>query len=150
VSFADPFDALREGWEFATLGRTVGEADVVAFGALTGDLHPQHMDAAWAAQSPFGERIAHGMLLLSYAVGLTPFDPLRVRALRGLREVVFKRPVRLGDTISVRGRVSSLRELDEHSGLVRCRLSIVNQDEQLCCRAEIELIWAREAVAERV
>ena len=43
-------------------GRTITEADVVQFAALTGDLHPQHTDAAWAAESRFGERVAHGML----------------------------------------------------------------------------------------
>ncbi len=41
-------------------GRTITEADVVQFAALTGDLHPQHTDAAWAASSRFGERVAHG------------------------------------------------------------------------------------------
>ena len=58
-----------------TRGRTITEADLVSFSALTGDWHPQHADAAWAAESPFGERIAHGMLVLSYAVGLLPIDP---------------------------------------------------------------------------
>ena len=53
----------------------------------------------------FGERVAHGMLVLSYAVGLMPFDPERVVALRGLESVTFKRPVRIGDTIRVRSRV---------------------------------------------
>ena len=48
---------------------------MVAFSALTGDWHPQHSDAVWAADSAFGERIAHGMLIVSFAVGLVDFDP---------------------------------------------------------------------------
>jgi acyl dehydratase len=144
VSWSAPFDELQEGWEFATGARVVQAADVLSFGELTGDLHPQHVDAEWAAASPFGERIAHGMLLLSYAVGLAPFDPERVLALRRLREFVFKRPVRLGDTIAVRGRLAGLQPLDDDSGLVRCRLSILNQREELCARGEIELIWRRQ------
>ena len=83
-------------------GGTITEADLVSFAALTGDWHPQHADAEWAAAGRFGERVAHGMLVLSYAVGLVPFDPERVVALRGLDSVTFKRPVRIGDTIRVR------------------------------------------------
>jgi acyl dehydratase len=147
MSWSAPFDELCEGWEFATRGRTVGESDVVAFGTLTGDLHPQHVDAEWAASSPFGERVAHGMLLLSYAVGLVPFAPERVLALRAVREAVFKRPVRLGDTISVRGRLGGTTEVDERCGLVRCRLQVVNQRGELCVRAELELLWSRDAEA---
>ena len=56
---------------------------------------------------PFGERIAHGLLVLSIAAGLVPFDPQRVIALRRVRDVVFKRPVRFGDTITRRGRSRS-------------------------------------------
>ena len=82
-------------------GRTVTEADVAMFAGLTGDFHPQHTDAEWAASSPFGERIAHGLLVLSLAAGLVDFDPEEVIALRRVRDVVFKRPVRLGDTIRV-------------------------------------------------
>jgi len=47
-----------------TRGRTITEAGVVAFSALTGDHHPQHTDAQWAAETPFGGRVAHGMLVL--------------------------------------------------------------------------------------
>jgi 3-hydroxybutyryl-CoA dehydratase len=105
VRWTAGFDELELGEEFETRGRTVTEADVVGFAALTGDLHPQHTDAEWASRSPFGERIAHGMLILSYAVGLAPLDPERVLALRRLRDIVFKRPVVLGDTIRLRGSV---------------------------------------------
>ena len=99
--FSQPFDLLREGDAFATRGRTITEADVVAFAALTGDCHPQHTDAVWAAAAPFGERIAHGMLVLSYAVGLVPFDPDRVVALRGVGRRRVQAPGALGDTIHV-------------------------------------------------
>src|SRR2546423_12745667 len=58
------FDSLREGDRFVTRGRTVTESDLVGFATLTGDAHPQHTDAVWAASSPFGERIAHGLLVL--------------------------------------------------------------------------------------
>ena len=60
VTWNAPFEELEAGQPFTTRGRTVTEADVVGFAALTGDWHPQHSDAQWAADSPFGERIAHG------------------------------------------------------------------------------------------
>jgi acyl dehydratase len=140
-----PFDELAAGESFTTRGRTVTEADVVAFAALTGDWHPQHADAAWAAESAFGERIAHGMLLLSFAVGLVPLDPERVVALRRVSDVVFKRPVRLGETIRVHGAISGLREIDERTGLVTWSWRIVNQDDRLACRATVEVLWRRDA-----
>ena len=121
-------------------GRTVTEADVVAFSALTGDWHPQHADAVWAAQSPFGERIAHGMLVMSFAVGLVDFDPEEVLALRRFRDVVFKRPVRLGDTIHVEGTEAERRPVGDDTALVTWNWRIVNQDGELVCRAVIEAL----------
>ena len=139
--------ALQPGASFATPGRTITESDVVSFSALTGDWHPQHADAQWAAASAFGERIAHGMLVLSYAVGLVPFDPDRVVALRRVREATFKRPVRLGDTIRVKGRVSELRPLDDQVGLVECAWTVVNQDDRAVARMVVEALWRREDAA---
>ena len=86
-------DGRQSGATFTTRGRTITESDLVSFAALTGDWHPQHADASWAAAGRFGERVAHGMMLVSYSVGLVAFDPERVVALRGLDAVVFKRPV---------------------------------------------------------
>ena len=144
---SEPFERLSEGAEFASRGRTITEADVVAFATQTGDVHPQHTDAAWAAQSTFGERVAHGMLVLSYAVGLVPFDPERVLALRRVTDAVFKRPVRLGDTIRVEGSVASLAPVSDEAGLVTLSLRIVNQRERVVCRARVEALWRRDIVA---
>lgn len=126
-------------------GRTITEADVVAFSSLTGDWHPQHSDAVWAADSAFGERIAHGMLIVSFAVGLVDFDPERVIALRRIRDVVFKRPVRLGDTIHVEGDESERRDVDGDTALVTWNWRIVNQAGELVCRATIEAICREPA-----
>jgi acyl dehydratase len=126
--------------EFTSRGRTVTEADVVAFAALTGDWHPQHADAEWAAQSAFGERIAHGMLIASFAIGLVDFDPERVVALRRIRDVVFKRPVRLGDTVRVKGTEAEASRVDEELALVSWNWRVVNQHDELVCRMAIEAL----------
>jgi 3-hydroxybutyryl-CoA dehydratase len=159
VFWSDPFDALTVGQRFHCGRRTVRDTDVIVFAALTGDWHPQHCDPEWAARSPFGERIAHGMLILSVAVGMVPLDPERVLALRRVSDVVFKRPVRLEDTISVSGEITALRPIGasiaaspsqvdgdapaegETSGVVEFAWQIRNQDGALVCRASVQVLW---------
>ena len=121
--------------------RTINEADIVAFATLTGDHHPQHTNADWAADGPFGERIAHGLLVLSYAVGLGEIDPERVVALRRIEDVVFKRPVKIGDTISV--EVTRVRD-DDGRGLEAYEWRVLNQDGKLVLRAVLEAVVRRE------
>jgi 3-hydroxybutyryl-CoA dehydratase len=138
------FDGLAIGAAMESSGRTVTEHDVVSFAALTGDWHPQHADAEWAAESPFGRRIAHGMLVLSYALGLLPIDPRVVLALRSIESAVLKRPVGLGDTIRVRAKVTRMRPLGEETGLVTLDVRIINQDDELAARMDIVVLWRRE------
>ena len=118
-------------------GRTITEADIVAFSGLTGDHHPQHTDAVWAGAGPFGGIVAHGMLVLSYALGLVALDPERVAALRRFEDVVFKRPVRIGDTIRVEAK---LVRPDDGRGLEAWEWRILNQDDELVIRAKIEAV----------
>lgn len=120
-----------------TRGRTITEADIVAFSGLTGDHHPQHTDAVWAEAGPFGGILAHGMLVLSYAVGLVPLDPDRIVALRRFEDVVFKRPVRIGDTIHVD---VELVQPDEGRGLEAYEWRILNQRDELVIRAKVEAV----------
>ena len=139
--FDRDFDSLAVGDRFVTRGRTVTEADVVSFASLTGDMHPQHTDRAWAASSLFGERVAHGMLVASFALGMLPFDPERVIALRRVRDAVFKRPVCFGDTIHVLGRVD---RVDPATGLVGVRLDVVNQESLVVARLGVDVLWRRD------
>ena len=141
---ARDFDALQTGDSFVSPSRTVTEDDVAAFAALTGDRHPQHLDAEWAATSRFGSRIAHGLLVLALGAGLVPFDPEWVVALRSVREAVFKRPVYLGDTIHLEAEVAAKRVLDGEQGLVEARWRIVDQHGRLALRATVEIVWLRE------
>jgi 3-hydroxybutyryl-CoA dehydratase len=143
TTFEKDFDALEIGERFETLARTVGEADITGFATLTGDTHPQHTDAEWAAQSRFGERIAHGLLVLSYAAGLVPFDPDRVVALRKVGDATFKQPVKIGDTVHVEGEVTKTRELDDDHGLVECRWKVINQRGKTVLRVSVEVVWRR-------
>ena len=143
IAWSAPFDELSVGDAFATPGREVSREDVRAFAALTGDHHPQHVDPAWAARSPFGQPIAHGMLVLSLAVGLLPLDPERVVALRRVGDCVFKRPVLFGDTIGVRGTIAALQPVSDEAGLVTCAWAVRDEHERLVARARAEILWAR-------
>ena len=148
ISWWAPFEALEIGQEFTTRGRTVTESDVVGFASLTGDWHPQHSDAQWCEGSPFGERIAHGLLVVSLAAGLVPFDPGRVVALRQVSQATFKRPVRFGDTVHVEGRIAELAPASDDAGLVTFAWNVVNQDDRIVCRARVDVLWRRDGTAE--
>ena len=139
--FESSFHELAAGERFATPSRTVQETDILQFADLTGDAHPQHIDAEWAASSRFGEQIAHGLLVLSFAVGLLPLDPERVVALRRVGDAVFKQPVKIGDALHVEGKITAVNRLDEEHGLVETSLRILNQDDRLVARLRAELLW---------
>ena len=142
-----PAGDFAPGYAWTTRARTITEADVVAFSGLTGDFHPQHTDAVWAEESRFGERIAHGMLVLSYSVGLAGFDPDRIVALRGIDGLTFKRPTRIGDTIHVAAKVEERKPLDEEHSLARLAWRVLNQEDALVLRAKIEVLWRNQAPA---
>ena len=135
---------LTAGIEFETPERAVTEADVAAFADLTGDRNPQHLDEEFARASVFGERIAHGMLVLSYAVGLMPLDPGRVVALRRIADATFKAPVRLGDSIRVQAKVAEVRPLADGVAIVAMRWRVVNQEGATVLRAKAEVLWRQE------
>ena len=128
---------------FVTASRTIGEEDIMSFAKLTGDMHPQHTDAEWAAGSRFGDRIAHGLLVQACAVGLVRFDPERVVALRRVGDAVFKLPVKIGDTIHVEGQVIGSREVDDETELEEQRWRVLNQDGRMVLRMNVEVVCRR-------
>ncbi len=138
---------LSPGARLTGRARTITEADLVSFAALTGDWHPQHSDAEWAASSRFGERIAHGMLVLSYSIGMLGFDPERVVALRGLDSVTFKRPVAIGETIRVEADVEDATPLDDAHELVTLRWRILGAGDKLAVRARVQVVHRTAAEA---
>jgi 3-hydroxybutyryl-CoA dehydratase len=143
VRWDAPFEELAVGQTFSTPTRVVTDEDVQAFARLTGDHHPQHTDAAWSAGSVFGQQIAHGLLVISVAGGLVPFDPRRVMALRKVADATFKRPVLFGDELHVEGRLAEASEVSEEAGLVTFAWNVVNQDGRAVCRARVEVLWRR-------
>jgi acyl dehydratase len=138
------FEELSVGLPFHTPVRRVLEEDVRAFAALTGDDHPQHLDAGFAKASRFGERIAQSLLVVSIAAGLIPWDPRRVVALQRVAEATFEAPVRLGDEIGVHGSVAALAPGDDPSaGLVTLDWTVARGD-AVACHALVDVLWQRD------
>lgn len=100
--FKKSFDELRIGERLLTARRTVTEADIVNFACLSGDHFYAHMDKIAAADSLFGDRVAHGYFIVSAAAGLfVDAAPGPVIANYGMDNLRFVEPVKIGDTIQV-------------------------------------------------
>lgn len=105
------WESLVTGDVLHTTGITISEAHLVQWAGLTGDIVSFHLDATYAAATPFGERIAHGPLTMSVSLGLVTQTGFMapVVAWLGLDEVRAKKPVLIGDTIRVQATVREAR-----------------------------------------
>ena len=113
-----------------TVGRTITEADIVLHAGQTGDYFPHHMDAEWAATQPIGQRIAHGTLVLSIAVGMTAGDINPQSMSYGYDRIRFIKPVFIGDTITVTAEITDKTEHAKRSvefGYVHELVTVTNQ-----------------------
>lgn len=111
-------------------GRTVTEADIVTHAGQTGDFYPHHMDAEFAKTLPGGQRMAHGTLILSMAVGMLAGEINDQAMSYGYDRVRFVRPVHIGDTITSRSEIIALRGHAKHPetlGIADERVEVVNQ-----------------------
>ncbi len=107
-------DELSVG-QSAQMVRTVTEADIVLFAQVSGDNNPVHLDEAFAAQTPFKTRIAHGMLSAAYisaVIGTQLPGPGTIYMQQALR---FKRPVKIGDEVTT---IATISEIDPIKGRV--------------------------------
>jgi 3-hydroxybutyryl-CoA dehydratase len=129
------FHELSVGDTRRTGGRTLTEADVTNFAGVSGDFNHLHTDAAAMADSPFGERIAHGMLVLSAATGLiwqtrTEEEREAVVAFYGIDELRFRAPTFIDDTIHVELEVleKEARDSGPGTGTVRYGVEVKKED----------------------
>ena len=104
---------LLEGHPYRTPGRTITEAHLVGFSAITGDWYPAYADAEWARESGAGARVAQEMLIIATAAPMVPLDVSRLIAARKA-DITWHRPTLVGDTMSIEGRfVESLPAGDD-------------------------------------
>lgn len=137
------FEDFSKGQGITSPARTVTEVDVVQFAGLSGDYNPLHTDAEFASGTPYGRRIAHGLLGLSITSGLAARTGClegTVQAFTGL-EWKFKQPIYLGDTVHVAGEVKQTRAIPSMGGgIVILSISLINQDDEVVQQGEWKLI----------
>ncbi len=140
------FEDFQVGQQIVTAGRTVTEADIVAFAGLSGDYNQIHTDAEFAARTPFGQRIAHGLLVMSIASGLaaqTGFTEGTVIAFREIKDWKFAKPVYIGDTIHVEITITETKPLRRlGGGAVTFRLDVKNQRDETVMRGTWVVLMA--------
>jgi acyl dehydratase len=141
------YEDVEVGFRFETPSRTVTESDLVAFAGVSGDFNPLHTDRVYAAQSIYGERIAHGALVLSLATGLRQRVGLFDGTLMGLLEIRswrFLAPVRIGDTIRVATEIAELRETSKPDrGIMVQRVEVLNQEDAVVGSGELVALLRR-------
>lgn len=134
------WEDIEVGNEYVTPSRTITEADVVMFAALTWDCHPMHIDAEYAHNTIYGERIAHGLLGLAYMDGLKSRVPLEdeLVSMGTIRWTVnFRAPIRIGDTVTVRFKVAGKRETSKPDrGIITLQCLLMNQRGEVVQEAE--------------
>jgi oxepin-CoA hydrolase/3-oxo-5,6-dehydrosuberyl-CoA semialdehyde dehydrogenase len=150
--FRRHFEELQVGDTLLTHRRTVSEADIVAFGGISGDYFYMHFDEIAAKESPFGKRIAHGYFVLSAAAGLFVSPaPGPVLANYGLDTLRFVKPVGIGDTIQA--RLTCKRKIDRNrkdakgvgQGVVAWDVAVTNQDGEIVASYDILTLVAKRA-----
>lgn len=126
------FEDFEVGATFTTAARTITEADVITFAGVSGDFNPLHVDREFSKSGPFGEPIAHGLLVLSIASGLgvqTGMFSGTNLAFLGLEDWRFVGAVKFGDTIRMESEVIETRRTSKRDrGVVRIKQEIKNQD----------------------
>lgn len=141
-------DEFEVGQSFTTASRTVTEADIVAFAGLSGDFNPLHTDETFASTTPFGGRIAHGMLVAAIATGLANqsgvFEGTTIALLE--QRLRYQGATRPGDTIRLEITVNDKRESKKPDrGILTVGTTIKNQRDEALLEGEWTLMMRRKA-----
>lgn len=138
-------DRIAVGDRHVSRARTITETDLVSFAMFTGDWHPIHTDVEFAAADPrFGQRIAHGALVISVALGLVEFWPAAMKAFYGIDQLRFVAPTRIGDTLHVETEVLEVSPRGPDDGVVTSRFVVRNQHGAEVLVATLKCLVVRE------
>lgn len=137
------FEEFTEGQSMESRGRTVTEADIVAFAGISGDFNPMHTDAEYAKGTQFGARVAHGALIFSmmtgqlYQLGFLEGTVLAFTSF----EMKLRAPVYIGDTIRVSTSVSKRRAMPAAGGgFVTFDVKVTNQKGDVVQKGELTIL----------
>jgi len=139
------FEEYQVGSTRETLGRTITETDIVLHAGQSGDFYPHHVDAEWCKSQEFGQRIAHGTLVFTVAVGLTAGDINPEAFTYGYDRLRFIKPVFIGDTLRVRVTLREKRDSPKRPayGFVVELLEAMNQKNEVVMVCEHLLMVKR-------
>jgi acyl dehydratase len=141
------FDQFNPGDTFVSQARTVTEADVVNFAGLSGDFNPLHTDEQFGRTTPFGGRIAHGMLVAAMATGMANWTGVFEGTTIALMEQViqYKGAVKFGDTVRLELRVAEKKETSKADrGVVVFDTNVCNQDGKAVIEGRWTLMMKRD------
>jgi acyl dehydratase len=137
------FEEFEIGQSLITAGRTVTEGDIVTFAGLSGDFNQLHVDAQYAASGEFGQRVAHGLLVVSIATGLIVQTGLMEGTVLAFRELQWKfsRPVMIGDTVRARIEITDMKSLPRlGGGSLNAKVTVLNQKDEIVHRGTMVLL----------
>ncbi|NIM95260.1 MAG: dehydratase [Anaerolineales bacterium] len=138
------FEDFEIGYKITTQARTITEADVVNFAGLSGDYNAIHTDAAFAETAPFGQRVAHGLLVLSIVTGLamrTGFLEGTVLAFREISNWKFSKPVFIGDTVHAEIEITNLKAFPRlGGGALDVAFKVINQDYEIVMKGSFNIL----------
>lgn len=137
-----PYDELEVGQVFRSGGRTITEADVVNYCALTGNWIEIHSNKHYAEQTRFKARLVQGSLTYSVVTGLIQFGP-SIQANYGIDDMRFLKPVHIDDTIYAVAEVVAKKEKDERYGVTTFLMKALNQDGYVVQRGRWSLLMLR-------
>ena len=142
------FDDLEIDNQFLTVSRTITEADIVNFCGVSGDFNQLHTDIEFAANTPFAQRITHGMCGLAIVSGCVNRSGLiegTTVAFKGMKEWSFKKPIFINDTIYVEIRVKEKRESSKPDrGLISFWMSVINQRDEVVMEGQWDVLMSRK------
>ena len=128
------FDEFQPGQQITTIGRTLTEADIVGFAGLSGDFNQIHTDAVYSAKSPAGQRVAHGLLVLSIVSGLAVQTGVLEGTVLFFREIddwKFIEPVFIGDTVHAIMEVGETKDMRRlGGGTVVIQFNVKNKNDE--------------------
>ncbi len=138
------FEEFSVGQNITTVGRTISEDAIFTFAGLTGDYNQIHTDAAFAAKTQFGQRVAHGLLGLSVATGLIMRTGLlegTVLAFREIQDWKFVKPIYIGDTVHAVLTVSETKALPRiGGGSLIALVELCNQNDEVLQKGTLNLL----------
>ncbi len=132
------FDSINVG-DKASFSKTISEADIYGFAGITGDFNPVHVDAKFAGESRFKQRIAHGMLTASLISTVLGTDLPGANTIYMSQEAKFTAPAYIGDTLTATVEVLEKRE---DKNILVLKTTVVNQDDVMVVDGQAKVIKA--------